>query len=118
MSKRQKIGYIVTLISLTMLISGYLIYPFINHRSLSQIFVGITLVAMPLLYFSPRAYQKDLKTYQILALAAPIYFFLGGIIWLWNSPWWGLWFCLGAVGLEIGTILHNFRKKHRPKKKI
>lgn len=111
--KRQRIGYVLTLTALLMLLGGFALAPFISSGLWLQRALGAAITLLPLLLFTPRAIKRDLRAYQALALLAPIYLFFGGVIWLWQSPYWGLWFCTGATLLETGAILHNFQKRKK-----
>lgn len=111
--KRQGIGYAFTLTALAILLGGFALAAYCSNGTVFQRALGAAMTLLPLLLFTPRAIKRDLRAYQALALMAPVYLFFGGIIWLWHSPWWGAWFCLGAALLEIGTILHNYRKRVR-----
>lgn len=112
-NKRQKFGYVLTLTALLMLLGGFSLAPFISAGTGFQKILGSAMTLLPLLLFTPRAIKRDLRAYQALALLAPIYLFFGGVIWLWKAPYWGAWFCAGATLLEIGAILHNYRKRQK-----
>ncbi|SUO95750.1 hypothetical protein [Suttonella ornithocola] len=113
-NKRQKIGYQLTLTGLFMLISGFAMSPLFTHDiSLKQAIIGLLITLLPLLAYMPRAIKRESRAYQVLALMAPIYLLFGGIIWLWRDAYFGLWFCLAASLLEVGTILHNFQRRKR-----
>lgn len=117
MNRRQRIGYALTLISLTILLGGFMLSPIFAAKdsSLSSILTGMIITILPIAVLAPRAIKRELRAYQNLALLAPIYLFYGGIIWLWRSPLWGALFCSAAITLEIGTILHNYQKRQKKK---
>lgn len=119
MGRRQRIGYILTLLGLAVLLGAFLISPLFavtgNSGRRMPLWIGVAISVLPLAVLAPRAIKRDLKAYQSLALLAPLYFFGAGVIWLWRSPWLGALLAAAAIALETGTILHNYQK--RPKKR-
>lgn len=114
MISRQQAGYSLTLLALLMLVGGYLLSSIPSLSiSLGRALFGLVLTVLPLLVYGWRALRGDLRAFQVLALLAPAHLFIAGVIWLWASPWWGAWFVLAALLLEIGTIIHNYRPRRK-----
>lgn len=108
---RRDWGQALTLGALLALVLGYglaLLQP-AGDRFGPWLRAMMTLV--PLLLLLPFVWRRVPKAYQILALLAPWHFFVGGVIWLWGEPAAGAYFCLGALLLQTGTILHNYRPR-------
>lgn len=117
MKTREKIGYVLTLGALCGLIVGFVGYALCVYAGrLAQQLWFLTLTAAPLLLCLPRAVSRVRKTYAALALIAPWIFLVGGVIGLWQSWIWAAGFCLGAVSLEVGAILHNYQKRKKKKR--
>lgn len=114
MKRRQQTGYYLTLLALMMLVGGYLLtsLPSFSQHPL-RAFVGLALTVLPLLLYGLRAIKRDLRAFQVLALLAPVYLFVAGVVWLWASPLWGAWFVFAAILLEIGAILHNYAPRRK-----
>lgn len=115
---RQKIGYFMTVTALFALLISYaaLIWLYRTDNPM-QILTGALLTLAPLLLFSVRCLRGESRAFAALALLAPIYLLIGGIIWLWDYPWIGAWLCLWSVVLEVGAVLHNYRKRNKRRKK-
>lgn len=109
---RQQWGYQLTVISAAMLLLSYAVALwFFRAESTMQLILGASMTLLPLLLYTPRAISKQPRAFAALALLAPIYLFFGGVVWIWGKPLFGAWLCLWPVILEIGAILHNFKKR-------
>lgn len=114
---RQKAGYLAAIISLSILITSYATLIWLYRTgNLMQMLTGALLTLAPLLLFAYRAVGAERRAFAALALLAPIYLLIGGIIWLWGYPLIGAWLSFWAVVLEVGTILHNYKKRDKSKK--
>ena len=114
---RQKAGYLATIISLFILLISYaaLIWLYRTGNPM-QMLTGALLTLAPLLLFAHRAVRAEHRAFAALALLAPVYLLIGGIIWLWDYPLIGAWLSFWAVVLEVGTIVHNYKKRDKSKK--
>lgn len=115
---RQKKGFYLTLASLVALIgiyaAGLLLF---RTASVLQMFLGVLLTLLPLVYWLPFVWRRQGKAFAVLALFAPLHLFFGGVIWLWGQPWWGAAICFCAISLQIGTIMHNYDGSRRKARK-
>lgn len=120
MNKRQNIGYLITILSLFGLILVFSYYGWNSYRQNYGQLIFFSLVSfVPLILFLIPAIKRLAYFYVWLALLAPWWFFVGGILWLWNDYFWGAIIMFLAIFLEVGAILHNFvSKKNRRKNKL
>ena len=114
-SRRKTLGHFLTLSALAALLGMFAWMSATMRSGAMQQFIGAAITLLPLLLFVRGAWRRDLRSYQALALLAPVYFFLGGIVWLWADWRAGLWICSWALVLQVGTILHNYQKRRRKK---
>ena len=109
---RQKKGFYLTLVSLVALIGIYAAALLLfRTTNVLQMFLGVLLTLLPLVYWLPFVWRRQGKAFAILAL------FFGGVIWLWGQPWWGAAICFCAISLQIGTIMHNYDGSRRKARK-
>lgn len=113
MNARQKTGYILTLAALAALLGVFAWMGATMRGGLLRQGIGAAITLLPLLLFVRGAWRRNLRSYQALALLAPVYLFIGGVVWLWADWRFGLWICAWAVALQTGTILHNFRRRKK-----
>lgn len=115
---RQKAAYLTTVLALCALIVSYAVLIW-HYRTdhLMQMVTGGLLTLAPLLLFTRRAWRQERRAFAALALLAPIYLLIGGIIWLWEHPLIGAWLCFWSVLLEVGAIVHNYQKRDKRKRK-
>ena len=115
---RQKKGFYLTLASLVALIGIYAAALLLfRTTSVLQMFLGLLLTLLPLVYWLPFVWRRQGKAFAVLALFAPLHLFFGGVIWLWGQPWWGAAICFCAISLQIGTIMHNYDGSRRKARK-
>ena len=115
-SRRKTAGYILVLASLMALLGALTWMSVTMQGSWMQRGIGAAITVLPLLVFVVGAVRRDLRSYQALALLAPVYLFIGGVVWLWADWRFGLWICVWSVLMQVGTIVHNYQK--RKKKKV
>ena len=115
---RQKTGLCLTLASLVALIGIYAAALLLfRTASVLQMFLGVLLTLLPLVYWLPFVWRRQGKAFAVLALFAPLHLFFGGVIWLWGYPLWGIPICFLSVFLQTGTIMHNYDGSRRAARK-
>lgn len=116
MIHRKRAGYVLVVVSLCALIGALLWMGLRMDAVLPKRLISMAITLLPLLIFVRGAVMANMRSYQALALLAPVYFFIGGVVWLWASAGFGAWICAWALVMEAGAIAHNFRRrsKHRP----
>lgn len=115
MQRRKRIGYGLVVGAVWALIGAFVWMSATMGGSMVQRGIGAAITLLPLLLFVRGAWRRDLRSYQALALLAPVYLFIGGVVWLWADWRFGAWICAWALALEIGAILHNYqRRRKRP----
>ncbi|WP_040389129.1 hypothetical protein [Cardiobacterium valvarum] len=116
---RQKKGFYLTLASLVALIGIYAAALLLfRTASILQMFLGLLLTLLPLVYWLPFVWRRQGKAFAVLALFAPLHLFFGGVIWLWGQPLWGAAICFCAISLQVGTIMHNYDGSRRKVRKV
>lgn len=116
---RQKKGFYLTLASLVALIGIYTAALLLfRTTSVLQMFLGVLLTLLPLVYWLPFVWRRQGKAFVVLALFAPLHLFFGGVIWLWGQPLWGAAICFCAIFLQAGTIMHNYDSSRRKVRKV
>ena len=115
---RQKKGFYLTLASLVALIGIYAAALLLfRTANILQMFLGLLLTLLPLVYWLPFVWRRQGKAFAVLALFAPLHLFFGGVIWLWGQPLWGAAICFCAISLQVGTIMHNYDGSRRKARK-
>ncbi|MDO5091197.1 MAG: DUF2069 domain-containing protein [Cardiobacteriaceae bacterium] len=115
MPPRKTLGHRLVIAALALLLLTFAWMGITMQGSLPRRLIGSAITLLPLLLFVRGAWQHDLRSYQALALLAPVYLFIGGVVWLWADWRIGLVICLASLALETGAILHNYQKR-KPKK--
>ena len=116
MQRRKTIGHVLVVAALVALIAALAWMSATMQGSALRQAISAAITLLPLLLFVRGAWQRDLRIYQALALLAPVYLFIGGVVWLWADWRFGLWICAWSVALQTGTILHNYQRRKRKQK--
>lgn len=114
-TNRRKFGHLLAFSALLALIAAFAWMSATMQGSPLQRIAGAAITLLPLLLFLRGTWHRHLRSFQGLALLAPVYLFIGGVVWLWADWRFGLWICIWSVALETGAILHNFQKRNRKK---